>query len=61
MSMENIEMDRKREELDKDVEKLVDKYNKIMDWDIPEIDEAKARRLILEEFKAAIERLAAKS
>ena len=57
MSMEDIEMNRYRKKLDKDVEKLVDKYIEIMDEEIPEIDEPKARRLILEELRSAISRI----
>jgi hypothetical protein len=57
MSIENIEMNRQRSSLDKDVQKLVDKYIKIMDWDVPDIDEPKARRLILDEIKLSISRL----
>ena len=57
MSIENIEMSKQRKSLDKDVEKLVDKYIKIMDWDVPDIDEPKARRLMLGEIKLAISRL----
>ena len=57
MSIEDIEMDKKRKSLDKDVDKLVDKYIKIMDWDVPDIDGPKARRLILDEIKQAISRL----
>lgn len=29
--------------MDEDLNKLMDKYIKIMDWDIPDIDEPKAR------------------
>ena len=57
MSIEDIEMNRQRPSLDKDVQKLVDKYIKIMDWDVPDIDEPKARRLILDEIKLSISRL----
>ena len=57
MSIEDIEMNRQRPSLDKDVNKLVDKYIKIMDWDVPDIDEPKARRLILDEIKLSISRL----
>ena len=57
MSIEDIEMSKRRKSLDKDVDKLVDKYLKIMDWDIPDVDEPKARRLILDEIKLAISRL----
>ena len=57
MSIEDIEMSRQRPSLDKDVNKLVGKYIKIMDWDVPDIDEPKARRLILDEIKLSISRL----
>lgn len=57
MSIEDIEMERYREKLDKDVEKLVDKYIEIMDWEVPDIDEPKARRLILDEIRAALSRV----
>lgn len=57
MSIEDIEISKQRKSLDKDVVKLLDKYIKIMDWNIPEIDEAKARRLVLDEIKQAISRL----
>ena len=57
MSIEDIEMDKRRKSLDKDVEKLMDKYIRIMDWDVPDIDGPKARRLILDEMKLALSRL----
>jgi hypothetical protein len=57
MSIEDIEMSKQRKSLDRDVEKLVDKYAAIMDWDVPDIDEPKARRLLLDEIKLAISRL----
>lgn len=56
-SMEEIEMDKRRKALDKDVASLLDKYLKAMEWDIPEVDEARARQLILEEVKQSISRL----
>ncbi len=57
MSIEDIEMSKRRRSLDKDVEKLMDKYIKIMEWDVPDVDEARARGLILDEIKLAIARL----
>ena len=56
-SMEEIEMDKRRKALDKDVASLLDKYLKAMEWDIPEVDEARARQMILEEIRQAIARL----
>jgi hypothetical protein len=56
-SMEEIEMDKHRKALDKDVASLLDKYLRAMEWDIPEADETRARQLILEEIRQAISRL----
>lgn len=58
-SMEDIELERYRGEIDADVHKLVDKYRRIMGWNIPEVDEARANRLILAEVRAALDRLTA--
>lgn len=60
-SMEEIEMEKHREALDKDVASLVDKYLRAMEWDIPETDEPKARRMILDEIKQAIRRIESRS
>jgi len=56
-SMEEIEMEKRRKALDKDVAALLDKYLRAMEWDIPEADEAKAQQLILDEMKQAISRI----
>ncbi len=58
-SMEEIEMEKRRKSLDKDVASLLEKYLRAMEWDIPEVDEAKARQLILDEIKQAISRIEA--
>jgi len=60
-SMEEFEMEKRRKALDKDVASLVDKYLKAMEWDIPDVDETKAQKLILDEIKAAISRLESQS
>jgi len=60
-SMEEIEMEKRRKALDKDVASLLDKYLRAMEWDIPEADETKARQLILDEIKRAISRLESQS
>ncbi|HYQ70583.1 MAG TPA: hypothetical protein VET88_01500 [Gammaproteobacteria bacterium] len=60
-SMEAIEMEKRRKSLDKDVESLVDKYLRAMEWDIPEVDEGKARQMILDEIRAAIDRQESRS
>ena len=45
--MEQLEMDAHRTQLVHDVAALVDKYRTIFEWDVPEIDEGAADRLIL--------------
>ena len=56
-SMEEIEIDKHRKAIDRDVASLLDKYLRAMEWNIPEADESRARRLILEEIRQAIMRL----
>ncbi len=60
-SMEEIELEKHRKALDKDVVSLVDKYLKAMEWNIPEVDETKARQLILDEIKQVISRIESQS
>jgi len=55
--MEDIELRKIRTALDRDVENLVDKYLKAMEWDIPEVDEDRARRLILDEIRKVLVRM----
>jgi len=56
-NMEEIELQKHRKALDRDVAALVDKYLKAMEWDIPEADEGRARRLILEEIRQALDHM----
>ena len=56
-AMEEIELQKLRHALDRDVLDLVDKYLKAMEWDIPEADERRAQRLIVEEIRQALSRL----
>ena len=60
-SLEEIEMEKRRKALDKDVASLVDKYLRVMEWDIPDVDEPKAKQMILDEIKQAISRLQGQS
>ena len=55
--IENIEMARHRDQLAADVRKLVEKYRAIFDWDVPEIDQGAADRLILDEIHRALEEI----
>jgi hypothetical protein len=55
--MEEIELQKLRKALERDVAALVDKYLKAMEWDIPEADERRAKRLILDEIRQALGRM----
>jgi hypothetical protein len=55
--MEEIELEKHRKALDRDVAALVDKYLKAMEWDIPEADEGRARRLILDEIRQVLDHM----
>ena len=55
--MEEIELRKLRKALDRDVAALVDKYLKAMEWDIPEADEGRAKRLILDEIRQVLGRM----
>lgn len=55
--MEEIELQKLRKALDRDVAVLVDKYLKAMEWDIPEADERRAKRLIQDEIRQALGRM----
>ncbi|MCX7891479.1 MAG: hypothetical protein N2544_03800 [Burkholderiales bacterium] len=57
-SMEEIEIARYRGEIDRDTAALVAKYLRIMGWDIPEVDNARATSLVVAEVRAALDRLA---
>jgi molybdopterin converting factor small subunit len=55
--IEERELEGHRAEIIADVEKLVAKYRKIFDWDVPDIDQAAADKLILAEVRKALEEL----
>lgn len=52
--LEQIELANHREQIVADVKRLVEKYRAIFDWDVPEIDQAAADRLILGEIGKAL-------
>ena len=58
--IEELELEAHRAEIIADVEKLVEKYRKIFDWDVPDIDQAAADRLILSEVVNAARKLEVK-
>jgi hypothetical protein len=53
--MEQLELDAHREQLAADVAALVDKYRSIFTWDVPDIDEPRADRLILGAIRTALD------
>jgi len=50
--IEQKELEAHRDEITADLNKLVGKYRKIFDWDVPDIDQAVADKLIVEVRKA---------
>lgn len=56
-SIEEVELDGHRRALIADVRGLVEKYRAIFDWDIPDIDQKAADRLILAEVRKALDDL----
>lgn len=57
--MEQLELDAHRSEIVADMRSLVEKYRAIFDWDIPEIDEDAAEKLILAAMHTALDDIAA--
>lgn len=53
--IEQIELDGQRSEIIADVKSLVEKYRAIFDWDVPEIDQNAADKLILAEIRKALD------
>jgi len=54
-SMERMELDARRDEIAADVKKLVETYRAIFDWDVPDIDQRRADKLILVEVRKALD------
>ena len=52
--IEERELEGHRAEIIADVGKMVEKYRKIFDWDVPDIDQAAADKLILSEVRKAL-------
>ena len=51
--IEQIEFDAHRKAIIADVRSLVEKYRAIFNWDVPDIDQDVADKLILEEMRKA--------
>lgn len=54
-SVEEQELEAHRKQIVADVKKLVEKYRAIFDWDVPDIDQAAADKLILAEMHRALQ------
>jgi hypothetical protein len=55
--IEQVELDRHRGELIADVKSLVEKYRAIFDWDVPDIDQPAADKLILAAVRKALDEI----
>jgi molybdopterin converting factor small subunit len=55
--IEQLELEAHREQLQADVRKLLDKYLAIAEWDVPEIDEPLAIRLIVTAVRQELDRV----
>jgi len=53
--IEQTELDRHRGKIVADVRHLVEKYRAIFDWDVPDIDQNAADKLILAEMRKALD------
>jgi hypothetical protein len=53
--MEQLELDAHRSEIDADMRSLVEKYRRVFGWDIPEIDQQAADKLILAAMRKALD------
>ena len=58
--MEQLELDAYRSEIAEDMSSLVEKYRRIFGWDIPEIDQHAADKLILATMHTALDEIAVK-
>jgi hypothetical protein len=56
-TIEQVELARYRSELDDDVRHLVKKYCRIMGWEVPELDESAARKLIMQALSEALAKI----
>jgi hypothetical protein len=53
--VEETELDAHRDQIIRDVRKLVEKYRAIFEWDVPDIDQDSADRLILGQLRGSID------
>jgi hypothetical protein len=53
--LEQVELERYRHRIVEDVKSLIERYRAIFDWDIPDIDQTLADRLILAEIRTSVD------
>lgn len=53
--IEQLELEARRSGIIADVKNLVEKYRAIFDWDVPDIDQGYADKLILVEIRMALD------
>ena len=59
-AIEQVELERHRHAIVADVKHLIEKYRAIFDWDVPDIDQPAADRLILVEVRKALDEVEGK-
>ena len=57
-NMEQLELDAHRKQIVQDIRALLEKYRAIFGWDIPELDQQGADRLILAAMHKALDDIA---
>jgi len=55
--LEQVEIHRYRRELEHDLRHLVKKYCRIMSWEVPELDETEADKLIFMALREALDQV----
>lgn len=56
-NIEQMELNKRRSKIIADVKSLVEKYRSIFAWDVPDIDEKFADKLILIEVRKALDHI----
>lgn len=57
-TIEEIELDRYRAQMQHDMRALVEKYRAIFDWDVPGVDQPEADRLIIQALQESLHKAA---
>jgi len=57
VKIEAQELEGHRDEIIADVKRLVEKYRAVFDWDVPDVDQTVADKLILTEVRKTLDEL----